>query len=206
MTTVAQDDMPFTKGQMKRWRAEAGDVGRANKAARLFSATPVDDDETKWKIILSNNIHNQRIRLYRLIKGRVTRLSDLDIAADDASLEKLNVGELNDLKKPLDRHLKSASSHNFLPIVTCFEHRARKRGNTRSGPAPSNFYHLQQRLQTRRMIPQSVRRPSLRQVPWATSRHDSKQDETFKNKLNYLFGPGFLSFSRATATRAPEGS
>jgi hypothetical protein len=128
--------MPHTSEQKKRRREVAGDEGRTNDAARKKrqyaeeaasrkkiklnspASKPVDDDET----MINNNVSNElqsseRSRLYRLIKSRVTRLADLDIAADDASLDKLNLTELDDLKKLLDKHLERASSQNFLPIT-----------------------------------------------------------------------------------------
>jgi hypothetical protein len=94
-TTVAQEDMPHTKEQMKRRRAEAGDEGRANDAARKKRQRAEVGDELK---------RSKNSKLCHLIKSRVMRLADLDIAADDASLEKLNLEELNDLKKSLDKH------------------------------------------------------------------------------------------------------
>ena len=86
---------------------EAGDEGRADHAAR----------EKRRRAEASDKPVNERSRLYLIIKSRVTRLADLDIAADNASLDKLSLDELNDLKKSLDEHLERASSQNFLPIT-----------------------------------------------------------------------------------------
>jgi hypothetical protein len=106
-TTVTAGDMPYTKEQMKRRRVDAGDEGRAKDAARKKRRRAEANDKPV----------DERSKLYRLIKSRVMRLADLDIAADDASLDKLNLDELDDLKKLLDKHLERASSQNLLPMT-----------------------------------------------------------------------------------------
>jgi hypothetical protein len=93
--------------RMKRQRAEAGDEGRANNRVRMKRQRAEAGDEGRAKDAAyrkrrraeaSDKPLDERSKLYPLIKSRVTRLPDLDIAADDASLDKLNLDELNDLK------------------------------------------------------------------------------------------------------------
>jgi hypothetical protein len=122
--------MPYTDERKRKQRAEADDEERADDAARKKKRRAEAGDEgraddavrkKRQRAKARDKPVDERSKLYLLIKSRVTRLTDLDIAADDASLDKLNLDELSDLKKSLDKHLERESSQNFLPI-TIFLH------------------------------------------------------------------------------------
>jgi hypothetical protein len=167
--------MPDTKERMKSRRAEAGDEGRAKDAVRKRSQRVEAGDEGRAKDAVrkrsqrveageegrtkevasrkkrrraeaGNKPVDERLRLYRLIKSRAMRLADLDIAADDASLDKLNLDELNDFMKSLDKHLQRASSHNLLIMIVKRRPKEARGLALSQGPSCArNFQRLQRR-------------------------------------------------------------
>ena len=118
-------------------RAEAGDEGRANEVASR---------KKRRRAKAGDKPVDERLRLYRLIKSRAMRLADLDIAADDASLDKLNLDELNDFMKSLDKHLQRASSHNLLIMIVKRRPKEARGLALSQGPSCArNFQRLQRR-------------------------------------------------------------